>query len=204
MAEWEKTTLRLKDGHNWQVHEGCKALIADRGAVRFDYPEDWIVAPDEKGTIKIHDRQPPDDDCTLQMTVFYLNPEIDWSALALKPMIEKLMEDDGRFILDRSEVVTFRRGRIEVGWSEIRFMDPTEARPAFSRTCIARCRDIQPLITFDYWESDASRCRPVWETVMATLRLGDTISDPAAGPPRRERRRDPGKGRKKGPGHRNP
>jgi hypothetical protein len=182
MAHWEKKTLPIKDGHGWTARPGCNVLVADRGAVRFDYPEDWLVVPDEKGSLKLHDRQPPDDDCTLQMTVFYLNPEIDWGALPLRPLVEKLLEDDSRFILDRGEVVAFSRGSMEVAWAEVRFMDPVEARPAFSRMCLARCRDIQPLITFDYWENDAPRCREIWDTVMATLRLGETIADPSMGP----------------------
>ena len=200
MAEWENKTLRLKDGHGSQPRPGYKALVADRGAVRFEYPEDWVVVPDETGTLKLHDRQPPDDDCTLQMTVFYLNPEIDWSRLPLPPLVEKLLEDDSRFLLDRAEVVSYRQGRVDVSWSEVRFMDPQEARPAYSRICLARFRDIQPLITFDFWENDAIRCRAAWETVLATLRLGEAISnsdldsDSTVGPSKRERRRDRGRG----------
>ncbi|RUL85038.1 hypothetical protein [Tautonia sociabilis] len=199
MAEWEKKTLQLEEGHGGLARPGYNVLVADRGAVRFDYPEDWVIVPAETGSIRLHDRLPPDDDCTLQMTVFHLNPEVDWSSLPLRPLIEKLLEDDARFVLDRGEVVSFRRGRLEVAWSEIRFMDPSEARPAYSRTCIARCREIQPLITFDYWESDARRCREVWETVLATLRLGETITEPEIGPDRLDHRLDRGEGT--GPGH---
>jgi len=203
MTQWDKKTLSLKDGHGWEGTPGCKVFVADRGAVRFDYPEDWVVVPDEKGSIKFHDREPPDDDCTLQMTVFYLNPQLDLSRLPpVSEMLKLVLDEDTRFVLDRKEIVSFRRGRTEVAWSELRFMDPNEARPAFSRICLCRCRTIQPIITFDYWESDAPRMRKAWDTIMATMRLGETITDPTRGPDRRDRPRDLGRGQAKGKGKR--
>lgn len=201
MAEWQEKSIPLKEGHNWEARPGYSVLVADRGAVRFEFPEGWIIRPGEKGSLKLMDREPPDDECTLEMSIFYLNPKIDWSGLELAPMVAKLREDEVRLVLDRGEVVAFRRGRMDLAWAEDRFMDSGEARPAFGITCIARRRNIQPLITFAYWENDAARCRAVWETVLETLTIGERIADPSQGPPRRERRPDPGK-KGKGKGRR--
>jgi len=33
-----KEILGLRDGHDWSTRSGCKIFVADRGAVRFDYP----------------------------------------------------------------------------------------------------------------------------------------------------------------------
>jgi hypothetical protein len=155
------------------------------------------VIPDEHGTLKLHDREPPHDDCTLQMTIFDLNPKVDWSRLPLASMIESLLNEETRFVLDRGEIVTFRRGPIEAAWSEIRFMDPNEARPAFSRICLVRCGNLQPLITFDFWENDAPRCRDVWDTILATLRLDGPPTAPGSGPARRDPRSNPNPRRRK-------
>ncbi|WP_169976386.1 hypothetical protein [Tautonia rosea] len=182
MADWVKKPLRLKDEHGRETHPGCDVLVSNRNAVPFDYPHDWVLISDKNGTLKLHDRQPPDDDCTLQITIFHLNPNVDWSRLPITTMIETLLQQETRFVLERGDVFTFSHGAIEGAWSEIRFMDPKEARPAFSRTCIARCGHLQPLITFDFWENDAPRCREVWDTILATLRLDPTHSEPPSDP----------------------
>ncbi|WP_152050373.1 hypothetical protein [Tautonia marina] len=196
MADWVKKPLRLKDEHGRETRVGCDVLVTDRSAVPFDYPDDWVVIPDDHGTLRLHDRQPPDDDCTLQMTIFDLNPNVDWSRLSLSSMIETLLQQETRFVLERGEIITFQRGPIEAAWSEIRFMDPNEARPAFSRTCLVRCGTLQPLITFDFWENDAPRCRQVWDTILATLRIDGTLIDPADGPTQRDRGKPPKPGRR--------
>ena len=186
MAEWQEKSIPLKEGHNWEARPGYSVLVADRGAVRFEFPEGWIIRPGEKGSLKLMDREPPDDECTLEMSIFYLNPKVDWSGLELAPMVEQLREDDVRLMLDRGEVVSFRRGRMDVAWAEVRFMDTGEARPAFGITCIARRRNIQPLITFAYWENDAARCRAVWDDGLGDAhdRRADRRPEPGPGPTR--------------------
>ncbi|MEW4570395.1 hypothetical protein AB1L88_21215 [Tautonia sp. JC769] len=197
MADWVKKPLRLEDEHGREARTGRNVVVTNRSAVPFDYPDDWVVIPDDHGTLRLHDREPPHDDCTLQMTIFDLNPDVDWSRLPLASMIESLLDEESRFVLDRSEVVAFRRGPIEAAWAEIRFMDPNEARPAFSRTCLARCGNLQPLITFDFWENDAPRCRDVWDTILATLRLDIASIEPDPGTSRRAPRSNPKPRRRK-------
>ena len=157
------------------------SAVVDRGGVRFEYPSDWVVVPEHGGSIAIHDRPPPDDSCTLQMTVLYLNPEADWSLADPEAILDRLHREDTRLILERGAVQTFRRDGAAVAWSEIRLMDPGEARPARSRMCLARWGNIQPLITLDYWEGDAGRCIPVWDALMDSLHFGDDRPVPGAG-----------------------
>jgi hypothetical protein len=180
MAHWEKHTLRLDEDHAWKARPGYNIFVADRGAVKFEFPEDWVVLPGED-SIKFHDRQPPDDDCTLQISVFHLPPEVDWSGLALGPLLGELVGKDTRDVLGRSEVVEVRRPGLDLAWTEVHFLDPNEKREAYSRTCLARSGTIQPLITFDFWADDAPRCRPIWDAVLDSLRLGMVITDPTRG-----------------------
>lgn len=180
MAYWEKRTLRLGDDHNWKARPGYNIFVADRGAVKFEFPEGWVVLPGED-SIKFHDRRPPDDDCTLQLSVFHLPPEVDWSGLPLGPLVAELIRKDSRDVLGRGEVVSVRRPGLDLAWGEVRFLDPNEKREAFSRTCLARAGTIQPLITFDYWAADAGRCVPVWEAVLDSMQLGLVITDPTRG-----------------------
>jgi hypothetical protein len=60
---------------------GCNVFVADRGAVKFDFPREWVIAPGDD-SINLHDKAPPDDDCVLAVSYLRL-PPIDWSGLPL-------------------------------------------------------------------------------------------------------------------------
>jgi len=180
MAHWERRRLRLDDDHAWKARPGYNIFVADRGAVKLEFPEDWVVIPGDD-SIRFHDRQPPDDDCTMQLSVFHLPPQVDWSGLSLSMLVGELIRKDSRGVLERGEVVEVKRPGVDLAWAEVRFLDPTEGRVAYSRTCLARSGTIQPLITFDFWADDAPRCIPVWEAVLDSLQLGLVIDDPTRG-----------------------
>ena len=183
MAKWDKRTLKLPQKHGWHAKPGYKIFVADRGAVRFDFPEDWVVVPDAD-SIKFHDKQPPDDDCTLAMSVMRLPPG-DWSGLKLSTLVAKLVENDRRGATLRGEIVDVHRADLDLAWAEVAFIDPNEKRPARSRTCLARASNIQPLITFDFWEDQAPRLGKVWDEILRSLRVAEPIIDPTLGQPNR-------------------
>ena len=144
-----------------------------------------MIIPDENGTIKLHDRQPPDDDCTLAMTVMYLSPG-DWSGLKLATLVEQIVSGDTRAITNRGPILKGDRMDLDLAWAEVRFTDPTQDdRPARSRTCLARAANVQPLLTFDFWESDSAKFGPAWDEVLRTLRVAEPILDPTLGQPNR-------------------
>jgi hypothetical protein len=179
MAKWEKKRLRLRPDHQWEGKPGYKIFVADRGAVRFNFPEDWIVVPGED-SIKFHDKTPPDDNCTLQVSVMRL-PPMDWSKLPLNRLVKELIARDSRSVTSRGEVVDVLRHDLDIAWAEVRFIDPNENREACSRTCLARGSFIQPLITLDYWASDADWVIPAWDEVLSSLKLGEFVNDPRRG-----------------------
>jgi hypothetical protein len=179
MAKWEKRSLRLKKRHRWRAKPGYRIFVADRGAVRFSFPQDWVIVP-ESDAIHLYDKQPPDDNCRLAVSYIRL-PPLDWSGLPLSQLVETALGSERRDILDKAKVTQLRRNDLEIAWTEIRFMDPNEKRPAFSRLCLGRGANIQTLITFDFWPEDKARLEPVWAEVMGSLELGRYISDPTVG-----------------------
>lgn len=183
MAKWDKRTLKLPEKHGWKARPGYKIFVADRGAVRFDFPEDWVVIPGDD-SIKFHDKQPPDDDCTLAMSVMRLPPG-DWSGLKLAFLVEKLVEKDSRGATLRGQVHDVHRTDLDLAWAEVEFIDPNEKRPARSRTCLARASNVQPLITFDFWEDQAPVLGKIWDEILRTLRVAEPILDPRLGQPYR-------------------
>lgn len=180
MAEWEKAELSLHSRHGWRARPGCKIFVADRGAVRFDYPQDWIVIPDED-SVKLYDKEPPSADSRLAVSYLRL-PQIDWGGLELAALVEAGMRGDERPIHTWGRTRETQRGDLELAWREVGFVDPVENREARSRMCIARRSNLQCLITFDFWAADLERCEAVWGTVLETLELGEYIADPSRGP----------------------
>lgn len=172
--------LALKSNHGWKAKPGFRICVLDRGAVRFDFPEDWILkqAPD---SVKIHDAEPPSDNCVLAISVYRL-PPIDWSGLPVRDLVTAAMDGDDREILDRIDVVEEKRGELELAWGELRYRDPTENREAGARICIAREREIQCLLTLDFWADEKPRLDPVWSEVLRSLVLGLYVEDPTVGP----------------------
>ena len=183
MAMWDKRTLERPEKHGWEAMPGRKIFVADRGAVRFDFPGDWVVIPDDD-SIKFHDKRPPDDDCTLAMSVMRLPPG-DWSGPKLSFPVEKLVEDDSRGATLRGEVRDVRRTDLDLAWAEVEFIDPDEKRPARSRTCPARASNVQPLITFDFREDQAPELGTIWDEILRSLRVAEPILDPRIGQPYR-------------------
>lgn len=177
--QWKKQTLKLRDDHTWRSKPGCKIFVAGRGAVRFDFPADWVVVP-ATDSIELYDKNPPDDDCRLAVSYLEL-PPIDWSGLPLRFLLEQANQGDPRPIHHRGEILESRRGNLEIAWRELQFVDPVCRREARSHFCLARKGKIQALITFDYWASDAERCLSVWNTVLETLELDEQYADPARG-----------------------
>lgn len=180
MARWRKQKKKLRADHRWSARPGCRIFVADGGAVRFDFPADWIVIPDAD-SIKLHDKPPPDDDCVLAVSYLRL-PPVDWSGLPLTDLVESATRGDERPIATWGAITELRRGDLEIAWREMRFVDPRERRDACSRLCIARWGGIQALLTVEFWAADAARCGAVWDLVLETLVLDDRIRDPTRGP----------------------
>lgn len=178
--QWVKETLELKPDHHWESPSGYKIFVAGRGAVRFNVPQSWAFEPKEN-SFKFMDKQPPDDDCCLEVSYNHLPPR-DWSLFPLKPTLRKILEDDERDVIERGEIITVKRQTARIVWAEIKFIDiQEEPREAFSRTCIGLGSNIQCLITFDFWADQAEQLIPAWDEVMRSLTLGLYIRDPVTG-----------------------
>ncbi len=177
--QWIKETLELTPDHHWQSTPGYKVFVADRGAVRIDVPQDWIFEPDTK-SFRFLDGAPPNDNCRLELS-FNRLPPAEWLQFPLQPLLEKIVEDDTRNVISKSEVVRVNRQTAQIMWAEIKFIDEEENREAFSRICVGLGSNVQCLITFDFWADEAKKLTPVWDVVMRSLILGLYISDPRTG-----------------------
>jgi hypothetical protein len=181
MARWDKEERKLEPWHGWKAKPGHRIFVADRGALRIEFPEDWVMVPDED-SIKFYDRHPPEDADACLAISFVRLPPLDWSGLPLSDLLAVAVEGDTRPIYARGEVHVVQRTDLELAWQELAFVDPVEQRDSCSRICLGRGSNIQPLITMEFWADDRARFVPVWDDVLDSLRLGDYIQDPTVGP----------------------
>lgn len=167
--------------HGWRSRPDHKILVLDRGAVHLEYPAAWVVEADDD-SIKLRDREPPDDECTLGVS-YHFWPALPGShpALAVATLVETAMRGDER-LTTRDPIVEETRIDLELAWSQGRFVDRGASRDALSRLCIARRGEIQALVTFDFWADDLPRCDAFWHEILATIQIAEWVEDPAKGP----------------------
>lgn len=186
MANWDKRTIPMDPDHGWRSKPGYQIFVADRGAVRFDFPVGWPVVVDEEG-IKIHDREPPDDECRIQLSVFRLPPEVDLTGLPIATMLADALDAHDEDVISQTPIRHVLRPGLEIVWREVRRTDEREKREARSRHLLARAMNINPFITLDFWPEDERRLTPVWNELVRSLRVGEFVADPRKGPRRKKR-----------------
>lgn len=196
MAKWQRGTVPMPPNHGWKAKPGCQIFVADRGAVRFDFPHNWVATP-QTSSIKLTDLTPPDDNCTIECSVIYLPPG-DFSGLPVSTLLRGLMEQDERKTTTwRGDLVEEQHGDLQIAWYGSRWLDGADRREACNCTALARRRNVQTLITFDYWLDDAKRFARVWPDLIETLRVAEPVPSvppglrgarkPGGGPSRRYR-----------------
>ena len=175
VAKWRKSVHKMR--HDWglKAKPGWKIFIANRGQLRFDIPGDWVIGHEENA-IRFTDKEPPDDDCAMRLTVWSFPRGVDWSDLPL----EKLLLDGKRDKLEQYGLPVARRcPGGELLWAEFRWNDDTqENRPAVTRQCVARGPDGTALLTMDLWRDDYDRFAPIWENVVGTIQFELKINAP--------------------------
>ena len=180
MTDWLKDELKLKPNHTWRAPDGYRIFVADRGAVRFNIPQGWVIEPDSD-SIKFYDAKPPDDNCRLACSYLRLPPQVDWSSLPLSELIDVALRGDERNTVREGDIVHKRRADLEAAWADFGFTDPVLKRKAYTRLCIARGSNIQALLTLEYWPEDAARIATVWAEVIRSMQLGRYVQDPTVG-----------------------
>ena len=170
--------LKLKGNHTWKSKPGYSICVLDRGLVRFDYPSNWIVEP-EDGAVHLHDRPPSIESCDLGVSIFRV-PAADVLKLSLDDMLRNTLGNE-RTPYEQSEIHHITRGDLEIAWLEQRYTDAEYKRDARFRVALAR-GPLLCLISMNYWSNRAAILEPAWDEVLNTLVLGMHIADPTAGP----------------------
>ena len=176
--KFNKIELPLDKNHNWTATPGFRIAVLDRGAIRFEFPQDWTCLPDQE-SVKFYDRLPPQDNCRLAASRQRL-PEVA-ERMTLLQLINAAVEGDSRELQQTAPLVNLKRGSLELAWAAFKFTEPELKRAAYSCFCFARGSGVYALLTFEYWDEDSDRFTPIWAHVMDTLTLGEFVVDPTSG-----------------------
>lgn len=193
----EMQEFRLPENHRWEAMPGNRVFVANKGAVRFEIPNTWILdMPKGSRSFQFFDGKPPNDDIRMELTIMYLAatlPDVDWANLTqwtqppITDWLKKNIAQDTRKPTKVGQPLTIHTGEMTFTWAEVDFMDRIEKRPAHSRVCYAlhTAAALLAIISMDFWDDDAKRARAVWNDVIGTLKMGEYIESPFHGPERR-------------------
>jgi hypothetical protein len=170
--------IQLEPGHSWKAAPGCRILIVDGGAVRFDYPAEWVVRPTPKYVFVI-DRYPPDDRCLL--AVSWRRIPIRALGVSTAVLLDRLAPPETRPADCRGQTLRLYRPPLEVAWTETRFVEPIYGSDVCTRICVARADCTQAIFLLDYRPGTEAMVDVVWKTLLDTLVIGDYIDDIGTG-----------------------
>lgn len=179
MSSFRQERLELKENHGWTSEPDCQVFLADRGAVRFDFPKGWVIEPGDGGTIKIQNRESHGADCCLKMNLFYLREDLDWSGISVSRVLDEVLKkrNPGE-ILETAPTQRTNRDGLEMAWSGTRYRDRDRTREYWFRALVGRKWNIQPIFTYSYLEPPTPTIRGMWDILLKTLILGTTSKTP--------------------------
>ena len=177
--KWRKRPMRLPQNHGWRASPGNSVFVANRGEVIFEFPIKWVITPIEDGSIRISDREPPKESMRIDVISFEFAPHLSTSA-TLEAMLNDLAnEEQPREMISRGPIQEMYRPDFEVAWLQGDFIDSDENRKAHMRLCLARRGNLYAHITSDFYPEVARPAIKAWNRMLATLKIGERIRDPA-------------------------
>jgi hypothetical protein len=166
--------------HAWKARPGCRILVMGGGAVRFDFPQNWMAGLNSQ-YLQIVDRVPPDDRCGLMISYRMVSMRV--AAYPMRELVSEITSIDSpdRPAVWRGPIVCAHRLPLEAVWRQMQFIDPRQKREACTRVCLARGGRTMATIVFDFWPEDELMFHEAWMTLLETLAVGDYVEDEVTG-----------------------
>jgi hypothetical protein len=178
MSRWEKRTLKMDSKHTWRATPGHKLCVMNQGALQIEYPEGWIIKP-EGQSLSLHDREPPDDDMVLQVSVLQF-PPLKETRPGVK---ELLLQSIGRgHAVAEDDVRVHPRKDVMIVWLEYREIDSKEQREAVWKHGVCHTGTIYGILSFGHWPDKEEEATQFWEHLLNTLIMDRFVEDPRLGP----------------------
>jgi hypothetical protein len=162
----------------WKAAPGYRTLAIDGGAVRFECPVHWVVAP-MSHYVCVADRQPPDERCLLALS--WRRIPLEATILSIPHLVSALRDANPDPGIQRAPVMRVFRPPLELAWTELMLVDPNKGVEIGKRLCLARSGCTQALIVLDFRPEEGLALFEFWRNLLATLAVGETIADPGSG-----------------------
>ena len=178
-GKYVRQTFQLPHDHGWKAAPGHKVFVANRGDVRFEFPQAFVITHGEDA-IKFHDAPPPDDACRISLTIWPLPPEVGlrmMNELHLPDLLRDATRDGIEHIVEKPGPVTHgKRLNYEYGWLQYAWNDEESGRVVQARTLMARTARVNLLITFEFYQDRREDYEPTFDHLMDTLRLSEPVT----------------------------
>lgn len=175
MPPFREERLVLNPDHGWTSEPGCQVFVADRGAVRFDFPRGWCIEPGEQGAIRVQDRPSPDQSRSLQLTLNYLRDDLDWTGVTTSRIRDELVRRQSRKISRQDPIgQDASRDGLQFSWSSPLSLDSG----GFFQVLVARKWNIQAIFRYEFTPAPDNSHESFWSILLKTVVLGDYVEDP--------------------------
>ncbi len=175
----EERTYRLPSNHGWKASRpGSSVLVINRGAAVFEAPSKWITTPIEGGALRISDRKPPKERMRIDVTVVTIPPPVREGVTVDVVLEDFAYQSPGRDLTSAGAIEMPNHPDYEIAWMPVEFIDPDENRKAHGRLCLARKGNLFVYITSDFYPEVSKPAIRAWNTMLATLKVGEKYDDP--------------------------
>jgi hypothetical protein len=161
--------VELTENQVWKATPGCRILLLDGGAVRFDIPTTWTVVPREHH-ILLFDDSPPNTRCSIGLSWHQLPLA---SEIPLSILLDHAVSAEKRRVIHRTAITHLVRPPLQVVWLQLRVFDNSENCDMCTRMCIARSGGTIAPVLFEFRPEDEVAVFPVWQTFLSTLAVGE-------------------------------
>lgn len=194
-TNWDMQAFDLPENHGWSAKPGNRIFIGDKGAIRFEVPDGWIMEFSKDGRAFLFFDRKPTQDANIRLDVrvrnmFAMNPNVDWFDVPpwdqppITEWLKKNMVNDERNPIKVGPPFTINLDGMTVTWGELDFIDPLEKRLAHTRLCYAMKTSVALLsiIAMDFWHEQSPQAHSAWNDMLGTLKLGEFMESPFYGP----------------------
>lgn len=148
-----------------------KIIVLDRGNVEFLYPGEWTVSRGQQGSVTLSD---PTESCRLDVS--YTRLPAGATAVPPEAVLTSLLQHISEAEVE-PDIENVEEPARSLAWCDYEFVtqDKRTGNPktARGRWLVGQNDTFQILMTYYYWEEDASWAVPAWKGIVETIQLGD-------------------------------
>ena len=101
--------------------------------------------------------------------------------MPLSSLLEQGALTETRTVVRNGGLNRIMRPPLELVWMQLRVVEGEDGREGITRMCLARGGCTQAVILCEFSPENEERLFPLWQTLLATLAVGDYIADAATG-----------------------